>query len=172
MTKLALALISALSVAFAPQALAQEKKKPVDGKDMKFMREMAQANLAEVQAGKMAASKASSAEVKKFAQHMVDDHGKQLSALRTIAKSKGAELPSTPQKKHQDAAQKLAKASGEEFDKAYMAQMVKDHEEAVKLHQDAAKNAADKELKAAAEKSLPDVEKHLQMAKDIQSSLK
>jgi len=155
------------------QAKKEAKKKgALEGEDMKFLREMAQGNLAEVQAGKMAQGKAQNAEVKKFAQHMVDDHGKALSENRSLAKSKGVQLPSAPAKKHQDAAKKLEQASGVEFDKAFMQQMVKDHEAALKLHQDAAKNAKDKDLKAAAEKAVPVIQKHLEMAKSTAAALK
>jgi putative membrane protein len=185
MSKLAAAFVTAAALAIATQAPAQEGKKEasrnqasakkdgkIAGQDMKFMREMAQANLAEVQAGKMAASKASSAEVKKYGQHMVDDHSKALSENRSLAKAKGVQAPSQPAKKHQAAMKKLEKEKGEGFDKAFMQQMVKDHEEALKLHQDAAKNAKDPQLKAAAEKSVPVIQKHLEEAKSIVSSLK
>jgi len=117
MTKLALALAAVVSFAFAPPTFAQESKKEasakeskkgkIAGADMKFMREMTQANLAEVQAGKMAASKASSDEVKKYGQHMVDDHSKALSENRSLAKAKGVQAPSQPAKKHQAAMKKL-----------------------------------------------------------------
>ena len=149
-----------------------KKKSELEGQDMKFLREMAQGNLAEVQAGKMAQGKAQNPEVKKFAQHMVEDHGKALSENRSLAKSKGVQLPSAPAKKHQDAAKKLEQASGARFDRAFMQQMVKDHEDALKLHQEAAKTAKDKELKAAAEKAVPVIQKHLEMAKSTAAALK
>lgn len=146
MTKLAFALATAFTLAFAPQTFAQESKKEASakeskkgklaGQDLKFIREMTQANLAEVQAGKMAASKASSGEVKKYGQHMVDDHGRALSEARSLAKAKGVQAPSQPAKKHQ-----------------------------------AAKSAKDPQLKAAAEKSVPVIQKHLEEAKSIVSSL-
>jgi putative membrane protein len=183
MSKLSLAVITAVSLAIAPQAFAQESKKDTPagkqakkdklaGQDMKFMREMMQANLAEVRAGKMAASKASSGEVKKYGQHMVDDHSKALSENRSLAKAKGVQAPSQPAKKHQEAMKKLDQEKGEGFDKAFMQQMVKDHEDALKLHQDAAKSAKDPQLKAAAEKSVPVIQKHLEEAKQIAASLK
>jgi putative membrane protein len=161
-------------IAFVSPSRAQDQKKEaaLEGQDMKFFREMAQADLAEVQAGKMAQGKAQNDEVKKYAQHMVEDHGKKVAEARTLAKSKGVQMPSAPAKKHQDAAKKLEQASGSEFDRMFMRQMVKDHEEALKLAQQAAKSAKDKDLKAAAEKSVPVIEKHLEMAKTITSSLK
>ena len=185
MSKIFLAAVAAAAmVGLATSPAAQEAKKdPADkqqkkdqaakgGDDAKRMREIAQADLAEVQAGKLAASKASSDEVKKYGQHMVDDHGKHLGELRTMAKSKGVQLPSAPAKKHQDALKKLEAASGEEFDKRFMTQMVKDHEDALKLVQATAKNAKDPELKADAEKTAPKIQEHLEMAKKIAASLK
>jgi putative membrane protein len=127
--------------------------------------------MAEVEVGKLASQKASSDEVKKFAQHMVEDHGKGLTEGQSMAKSKNVELPSQPAKKHQAAMKKLEKASGSEFDRAYMQQMVKDHQEALNKLRDAAKQASDPDVKAAAEKKAPDVEEHLKMAKDINAKL-
>ncbi|HYI86076.1 MAG TPA: DUF4142 domain-containing protein [Burkholderiales bacterium] len=169
------AVATAALVAFATAPVAQEAKKDVSAKKNvsdKQAHQIAQADLAEVQAGKLGVSKASSPEVKKFAQSMVDDHGKHLSELRSMAKTKGMQLPSAPAKKHQAAMKKLQSASGAEFDKRFMTQMVKDHEDALKLVQDTAKNAKDAELKADAEKTAPVIQKHLDEAKRIAASLK
>jgi putative membrane protein len=173
------AVAAAALVGFATTPVAQEAKKEVKkeksakgGPDAKHAHQIAQSDLAEVQAGKMGVSKATSPEVKKFAQSMVDDHGKHLSELRSMAKTKGMQLPSTPAKKHQNAMKKLESASGAEFDKLFMQQMVKDHEDALKLVQETAKNAKDAELKADAEKTAPVIQKHLDEAKRIAASLK
>ena len=107
MTKVSIAIFSALTVALAPQALAQQSKKDNEsrkearkgdlrGDDLKYFRQMAQANLAEVEAGRMAENKASSDEVKKFARHMADEHGQALSDARSLAKNKGVEAPDEP----------------------------------------------------------------------------
>ena len=187
MNKLTVALLACAGFAFGQTVFAQESKKDSSAKqeakkeakksalakdDARMMREMAQSDLAEVQAGKVGAQKASSGEVKKFAQHMVDDHGKQLSEARDLARKKNMQLPAQPMKKHQSAMKKLEQASGAEFDKVFMQQMVKDHEDALKLAQNAAKNAKDKDFKAAAEKAVPVIQKHLEEAKQVASSLK
>ena len=176
----AAAVAAAALIAMAGSPSAQDTKKEqqsskkaaLQGSDSKMMREIAQSDMAEVAAGKLAAGKAQSDEVKKFAQHMVDDHGKHLGELRKMAKTKGVQLPSTPAKKHQDAMKKLESASGAGFDKAFMEQMVEDHQVALKLAHNTAKNAKDKELKADAEKTAPVIQKHLEMAKSIVSNLK
>jgi len=178
-TKLTLVLAACAALVAAQGASAQssdrkdaasrsaQKKGGLAGEDRKLFQELAQANLAEVDAGKLAQKKASSDDVKKFAQHMVEDHGKMLEEQRAMAKSKGVSFPRAPKKDQQSALKKLEGASGEKFDRAYMEQMVKDHEKALKLAQDAAGKAKDAELKQAAEKATPEVQKHLDMAKEI-----
>jgi putative membrane protein len=174
----AAAIAAATLVAFSTSPHAQESKKEkaakssVEGGDAKRARAIAQADMAEVAAGKLGASKAQSDEVKKFAQHMVDDHGQHLSELRKMAQSKGMQLPAAPAKKHQDAMKKLESASSEEFDKVFMTQMVKDHEDALKLVQNTAKNAKDPQLKADAKTTAPKILQHLEMAKKIVAELK
>jgi putative membrane protein len=140
--------------------------------DAKFLRDMGEADLAEVEAGKLASGKASSPEVKKFAEHMVEDHGKGLSEGQKLAKAKGVEPPAAPAKKHQAAMKKLESESGARFDKAYMNQMVKDHQETLKLVENASKKAKDGEIRAAAEKKVPVVKQHLEMAQKTTASLK
>ena len=61
-----------------------------------------------------------------------------------MAKAKGVSLPKQPKKEHQSALKKLEKASGAEFDRAYMDQMVKDHEKTLQLLQETAKNAKER----------------------------
>ena len=158
-----LALLATLALAFPAHAQ----------KDSKLLRQLAEANLAEVQAGKLGAEKGTEDDVKRYGERMAKGHGEHLDELRKIAKSNKVDLPSSPSKKHQDALKKLRDAKkGAAFDKAYMAQMVKDHEEALKLHESAAKNAEDKDVRDAAQKAIPDVRQHLDTAKGIQSSLK
>jgi putative membrane protein len=180
-------------LAFSPYAVAQEKHDTgkgdaarsdtgkgdasrsgkADGKgqlssaDAKKLEAIARADMAEVAAGKVGVSKAQSAEVKKFAQHMVDEHSKMVDEGGKLAKSKGVEPPSGPDRKHQDALKKLEGLSGDKFDREFMAQMVKDHNDALKLVKETAKDAKDSDLKAMAQKAAPKVEEHLKMAQQI-----
>ena len=134
--------------------------------DLKMMRDMAHANLAEIEAGKLAQSKSQNADVKKFAQQMIDDHTQAQAELQKLAQSKGVNLPSEPDKKHQAMAKKMQGMSGEELDRMYMKKGgVDDHQKTLKLLKKAQKNAKDSDLKALAAKMTPIVEQHLQMAK-------
>jgi len=150
-----------------PSTGAEHKKNSLSREDRKHFREIAQANMAEVQAGKLAQQKASSDDVKKFAEHMVEDHGKMLDKQETMAQAKGVSLPKGPGRAERAALKKLEAASGAEFDRTYVQQMVQGHEKALKLVQDTAKSAKDPELKQAAENAAPEVQQHLDMAKQL-----
>ncbi|MGB8985687.1 MAG: DUF4142 domain-containing protein, partial [Candidatus Sulfotelmatobacter sp.] len=92
----------------------------VSASDKKFVREAAQGGMAEVELGKLATEKASSPEVKKFGQRMVDDHSKANDQLKEVASSQGITLPSELSAKDEMTEERLSKLSGEQFDKAYM----------------------------------------------------
>lgn len=134
--------------------------------DQTIIAGMAQANMAEVAAGKMALEKSQNAEVKKFAQMMVDDHSKALDSVTEVAKAKEVTLPADVDPAHKAMAARLSKMSGDAFDKAYMKEAgVADH---TKVHAKLKKDetaAKDPDVKALAAKMLPTVEGHLQMAK-------
>ena len=143
----------------------------VSAQDREFATKAAQAGHAEVTAGKLAASKASSGDVKKFATQMVDDHTKSGDELKPIAESKGIKLPAEPDAAHKQLAARLEKLQGAEFDRVYVAEAgVKDHKAAVDLFTAQAKNGKDPELKAFAQKTLPTVEHHYKMALDLAKS--
>jgi putative membrane protein len=132
-----------------------------------FMVKAAQANMAEVALGKLAAEKGQSDEVKRYGQHMVDDHGKANQELEELARQEGATLPTYVDKAHQAAKARLEKLSGEAFDKAFAQQMVKDHLLAVGLFRAQARSGRDAEVKAWAAKMLPNLEEHLKQARAL-----
>src|SRR5205823_969270 len=67
---------------------------------------------------------------------------------------------------------KLSKKSGTDFDKQYVSAMLDDHEKAVKDFTKEAKSSKDADLKAFADKTLPTLQEHLGMVKDLQSKMK
>ena len=78
------------------------------------------------------------------------------------------------QKKQEDARKDLAKLQekqGQEFDKAFMKHMVKDHEKDVKEFEEASKKAEDSDVKAFAAKTLTTLQEHLDTAKATRGKL-
>ena len=136
--------------------------------DKKAIMDMGMANMAEVEAGKMAVTKSQSADVKAFAQQMIDDHSKALTEVQTLAQAKGVTLPTELDAKHKAMAAKLDKLSGEKFDKEYMKNAgVSDHKAVHATLTKDEKAAKDADVKALAGKMKPTVEQHLKSAEMI-----
>jgi len=140
--------------------------------DSDFMMKTAQGGMAEVNLGNLAASKATNADVKTFANRMVTDHSKANDELKQLASTKGVTLPadvSADQKKAMDA---LSAKSGKDFDKSYMDEMVKGHEKVVADFEKASKSAKDADLKTWVTNTLPTIKDHLKMAKETAKKVK
>jgi len=134
--------------------------------DQPFAREAAIGGMAEVALGTLAKEKASSADVKQFADRMVTDHGNANDELKQWAQQKHVTLPAAVDAKHQATHDRLAKLSGQAFDKAYMSDMLMDHQHDVAAFKREAASGKDPDLKAWAAKTLPTLQDHLKMAQD------
>ncbi len=99
--------------------------------DKDFFRDIAIANMAEIELGRMATERAVSPDVKKFGQTMIDDHTKAGDELKAVASRHNVTLPTALDDKHNDLHDKLAKLNGADFDKEYMKAMVDGHEAVV-----------------------------------------
>ena len=158
-----------LGLAIGHSAYAQAISKA----DTERLNAIAQANIAEVAAGKMAVEKTSNADVKQFAQMMIDDHGKGLDETKKVAAAKNVTLPTEPDAAHKKMAEKLQTLSGAAFDKEYVSKAgVADHAKVhAALKVDIAK-AQDADVKALAAKLEPTVAHHGEMAKTLNAALK
>ena len=170
----ALATITAIAAAalLSVPAFAQFKKssdQKIDNADAAAMKQLAQANLNEVESGKAAAAKAQNPEVKQFAQKMVTDHQQMYNELLSLAKQKGVALPQSGSLKEKAQSKLAERTSGADFDKKYMEEMVKDHQKDVQDTQNIAAKAKDPEFKRAVEKAHAKIQEHLQMAQSIAS---
>ena len=104
--------------------------------DSKMMTDLAHANFTEIATGEMVLKKSQNGQVKKFAQHMVDDHSAALSELQTLAKAKAVKLPEGTDLKHKTMATALKAMSGNSFDSQYMKRAgVNDHQATIELLQ-------------------------------------
>jgi putative membrane protein len=136
-----------------------------------FLKAASQGGTAEVELGKIAASKAQNPEVKKYGQMMVDDHSKANTELKALAVTKKITLPADLGS-HRSTIEDLKQLTGAAFDKAYVEAMLDDHEEDVAAFQKQADSASDPDIKAFAAKTLPVLKKHLDAVKAIQAKMK
>jgi len=137
-----------------------------------FMMEAAKGGMAEVELSRLALTKAQNAEVKQFAQRMVQDHTNANTELKQLAGKKNVALPTELDAAHKSMADRISKLSGAEFDKEYVNAMVQDHEKDVNLFRTQSESGTDADAKAFAAKTLPTLQMHLKMIQDIQSKMK
>ncbi len=136
--------------------------------DQKIVTQMAQANMAEIEAAKLAQTKSRNEQVKSFAQQMIDDHTKALGEVQSLAQAKGVTLPTELDKTNKAKADKLSAMGADKFDEAYMAQAgVADHKKVHGMLRQAQAKAKDPDVKALAGRILPTVGQHLKAAREL-----
>ncbi|MEP7235365.1 MAG: DUF4142 domain-containing protein [Ignavibacteriota bacterium] len=139
--------------------------------DAKFAVAIADGGMTEIELSQIALRNASSKSVKDFARMMVKDHSAAAGELKAAAAKKGIALPEKMSDAHQKVCDDMATKKGADFDKAYAAQMVSDHSDAVSAFESEAKSGNDADLKAWAGKLLPTIMHHLDMAKAIKAKM-
>ena len=164
MDKLPLALMAAGLLNFAVPASAA-----LSSADREFVQEAASGGMAEVQAAQLAQQRANSPQIKDFASRMITDHTQANTELQQIAQQESITLPSQPTGKDAAAAKKLSGLNGAAFDKAYSQDQLSDHQQVVALFRKEASSGQDPALKAFAQKTLPILQQHLQMAQALNS---
>jgi predicted outer membrane protein len=152
-------------------AFAQKQSAKRLTADNTFMTKAAEGGMAEVEFGKLAEQHAANNGVKQFGKRMVDDHTKLNDDLKTVATKKGVTLPTALNAKDQATMDRLSKLNGAEFDRAYMADMVKDHRADITEFRREADHGSDPDVKNFASKGLPTIEGHLKMAEDTQKQV-
>jgi putative membrane protein len=127
---------------------------------------------AEVRLGRLAQERAASADVRAFGAMMVEKHTMAGTELKRIATRHNITTPADANDGHQDVFARLSKLSGPEFDRAYLDAMVEEHEEAVEALDDkAGKNDEHADVREWAARTLPEVKRHLERARDLRQRL-
>ena len=142
----------------------------VTAKDKAFMKKAAQAGMAEVEEGRIAAEKTQNPTVKAFAERMIQDHSQAGDKLAQIAQTLNVTLPAEPSPAQQKHLDELRKLSAADFDKKYDPMQVKDHERTVSEFKQEAKSVQNPALKAWVESALPVLKEHLKLAQALPSN--
>jgi len=153
-----------VSLALAAPAAADA---PAAGSDEDFVKTASGAGLAEVNFAELALKQADKADVKAFAQHMIDDHTKANEELLKRANKNNFTPASKMDAKDQEQFTKLSDMKGADFDRAYVQSQLAAHKGAVALFESEAKDGKNADLKAFAEKTLPTLKHHLKMVEKL-----
>lgn len=162
------ALVAAVLLCTAAGAQPVAASTPLGKADQKILADMARGNMAEIELGKLAATKSGNEQVKTFARQMIDDHTQALTDITQFATARSAPLPDAVDAADKAATGKLGALSGDAFDQAYMKEAgVAQHKKMHAMLAASRRKARDPELKALAARLQPTVEQHLKAAQQM-----
>jgi putative membrane protein len=125
----------------------------------------------ELRLGRLAQQKAVNAQVKQFAQRMVNDHQTMQNEWRGVASKYKVPIASTLKPSSQQQVTLMSQLSGAEFDRGFMTAMVDNHQEAVNVLQSRGLNSASTQVRTLVNRGLPIVQEHLRMAQQISTQV-
>lgn len=161
-------LVSLPAWAAAPtdtQAASTTAANPLPAADKDFVQAASMSSSTEIDAAKLATKNSSDKDVKSFAHHMMLDHTKLTMQLK-MAAPHGVEVP----KDNSDTSvlDSLKGLHGKEFDDAYIKKIgIDGHQQAIAAFKKEIADGQNADLKKAAQKALPTIEKHYKMAQDL-----
>lgn len=165
------------SVITAPESIAAAGDKTKSGASLAdatgFSTKVATSDMFEIESSKLAASKASSNDVKMFAQVMVEAHTKTTERLKRIAADDGFadRLPRSMDRKHAAMLDQLKGLSAAQFDRKYVEMQVTAHKDAVGVFDAYASKGTHPTLKQFARETVPDIRQHLEHAQGLSRKL-
>ena len=165
---LALALlltVAGYSQAGTPSASSSTtSSKSISHADKSFLEKATKAGMKEVAVTQAVLSRLSTPSVRDLAQTVVSDHTAANAELMALAQAKGVTLPTSEDERRSDKVTKKWAGKTDDLEEDYLKEMVSDHKDAVDLYEKAAKSE-DPDIAAFAQKTLPTLLHHLEMAK-------
>ena len=141
--------------------------------DGALMSDLAHANIDEIQSAQQALDKSKNAQVRQYAQKMLDAHSAAQAQLEALATAKGVKLPDRTYLVQKSTTAILKAVSGKTFDKEYIKHAgVNAHKTTLVLLQRISLEAVDPEFKTLGANMRPVIQQQLKMAQQLQASLK
>ncbi|MEG4483526.1 DUF4142 domain-containing protein [Microcoleus sp. D2_18a_B4] len=139
----------------------------LSSRDRTFVMQAGQLSMMEVELGRLAVQRGSSAGVKQYGQEMVEEHTQANKELMQLVMQKQVELPTEMSTQNTALMERLSGLSGTSFDTAYKQAMIESHNQAIALFQAQSQQGQDPDLKAWATQKLPNLQAHLQMVNQM-----
>jgi putative membrane protein len=144
----------------------------VSTQDSTFILKAALSNTAEVQAGQLASTVADSSSVQMFAQKMVTDHTTAQNDLKTVGQNDNVAVPDSVDAMHAMLMDTLKMLSGRAFDSVYVMNQIMDHQKTISDFQQEVNSGNKTDVVNYANKNLPILQMHLQMADSLATVMK
>jgi putative membrane protein len=134
--------------------------------DQQFVDRAALGTASEAELGQLARTRAASPAVRAFANRIIADHRQAHARLSTLERRIGLLPASSPPPRSQ-----LAALFGADFNRQFIADQVKNHQEAIALYEAEAQRGQDPRLRRYASETLPMLYRNLQQAQAIAARL-
>ena len=121
--------------------------------------------------GKYATTNGASAAVKSLGKELGASHDAMNDELTALAKQKNITVPTTLSEKMRERHDDIIVKKGADFDKAFLDEVIKDHEMLVETFKEQAQDDKDADLKAFAAKHVGHLEEHLAKARTVEDGL-
>jgi len=141
------------------------------GNDVDFMARASQFNATEIAMSRIAYQRAQSSEVREFARDTINAHRRMSDDLDSIALRRNVSLAWTPNPAGSQAVNRLSTMSGWDFDRAYLAQIIADHDAAAALYQGEGNVATDVTLRSTAAGNAVDLRNRRDAAIRLQNDI-
>ena len=137
--------------------------------DTAYIRQVIQGNFLEVGLGRRAYSEAADSGVKQFALRMIRDHNSMNDRWTELARQNGMKVEMEVGPAGRQVAERLEGLEDDAFDQAYMAAMIRQHEQDLATFQRLARWARSSEVRQLASSGAPTLREHLELARQVGS---
>lgn len=137
--------------------------------DERFLVSAAEFDFEQILLGKLAKQRATSADVKELARMLEEAHRSSKTELGSMGIVKSIAIPSTPTKTAHAAYDKVNEVSVENFDAAFLAQVIASHNDAISLFEQCIGGNHDADVRNWAISKLPDLRLHLAKTMDLEA---
>jgi len=149
---------------------AAQARADVSNADRSFIERAVSGGMAEIQTAQLAQQRSNSPQVRQFASRIIADHTQANGELQQIAQDQNITLPEQPSAKDASAYRRLIGLNGTAFDQAYAQAEISDHQQDIALFRKEAQSGQDPAAKSFAQKTLPILVQHLQLAQSLNRS--
>lgn len=136
-----------------------------------LMDQASQANIAEMEEGRLALTHSGNPQVQALGNRLVQDHSRAEQALEALAGKMGVKLPTRPSAKQQLEIARLGGLEGAAFDRSFAASEVAGHRKTITEMDHAAATVRSPALEAWVKESIPVLQEHLQLARGLPSQV-
>jgi putative membrane protein len=142
----------------------------IEGADKEFILQAEKDNLQGRYVGRLAQERSQNEGVKAYGKMLADDDETALRDVVALMQRYGVPEPKGLPEEKKEALDELKGLSGQDFDKKFIKLMVEDHEKALADFQRESKSALNDDVRSYAEKQIPMLQKHLNKAKELQTT--